>query len=293
VLSLRLATPADRADAIGRSLRDLDGVHRLVRMPSDANQSEVVFHADLEPAAADHVIQILRDARVGQENYVITREDVVAPTPLEAPAGGLHAVAWVELIGQARANSWLVGRYFALMGVAGVIAALGVITDNSILIVGAMAVSPDLLPICATCVGIVGGRPRLVARASLTLVAGLAFAVVVATALAAILNATDVLDTPFELTDSGLGSLASTDYSTVLIALAAGVAGILAFETRASAAVGVAISVTTIPAAGYLGVSVGADGGDGALGALLVLAVNVVLLVISGTLTLGIQERRN
>jgi Domain of unknown function (DUF389) len=43
-----------------------------------------------------------------------------------------------------------------------------------------------------------------------------------------------------------------------LIALAAGVAAILFFETRASAAVGVAISVTTIPASAYLGVAIGA-----------------------------------
>jgi len=69
-----------------------------------------------------------------------------------------------------------------------------------------------------------------------------------------------------------LNTLAKTDYSTVLIALAAGVAAILSFETRASAAVGVAISVTTIPASAYLGVAIGGGGTDSALGALLVAA---------------------
>ena len=34
----------------------------------------------------------------------------------------------------------------------------------------------------------------------------------------------------------------------------------LSFETRASAAVGVAISVTTMPASAYLGVAIGAGG---------------------------------
>jgi hypothetical protein len=56
-------------------------------------------------------------------------------------------------MGQAGANSRPLARYLALINVAGVIAALGVIESSSILIVGAMAVSPDLLPICATCVG--------------------------------------------------------------------------------------------------------------------------------------------
>ena len=54
-----------------------------------------------------------------------------------------------------------------------------------------------------------------------------------------------------------LGSLTSVNDEIDRGALAAGVAGMLALETRASSAVGVAISVTTIPAAAYLGVAVG------------------------------------
>lgn len=76
----------------------------------------------------------------------------------------------------------------------------------------------------------------------------------------------------------------------MLIALAAGVAAMLAFETRTSAAVGVAISVTTMPASAYLGVAIGAGGAGEALGALLVLAINVVLLILSGSLTLLLQR---
>ena len=56
----------------------------------------------------------------------------------------------------------------------------------------------------------------------------------------------------------------------------------LSFETGASAAVGVAISVTTIPASAYLGVAIGGGGIDEALGALVVLIVNVGLLIFAG-----------
>ena len=84
--------------------------------------------------------------------------------------------------------------------------------------------------------------------------------------------------------------LATTDYSTVLIALVAGVAAMLSFETRASAAVGVAISVTTIPASAYSGVAVGTGEARSAEGALLVLAVNVCLLIVSGSATLAVQR---
>jgi hypothetical protein len=74
-----------------------------------------------------------------------------------------------------------------------------------------------------------------------------------------------------------------------LIALAAGVAAMLSFETRAAAAVGVAISVTTIPASALLGVAVGLGDFDKAGGAALVLAVNVTLLIVSGSATLAVQ----
>ena len=76
----------------------------------------------------------------------------------------------------------------------------------------------------------------------------------------------------------------------MLIALAAGVAAMLAFETRTSAAVGVAISVTTMPASAYLGVAIGGGGSEEAAGAVVVLLVNVALLITSGTATLLIQR---
>ena len=53
------------------------------------------------------------------------------------------------------------------------IASYGVTERNVILIVGAMAVSPDLLPITAIGVGVVGRSPRLVGEAFVTLVLGL------------------------------------------------------------------------------------------------------------------------
>ena len=86
------------------------------------------------------------------------------------------SLVWADVLGQAWLNARPVARYLALMVVAGVIASYGVIETNTILIVGAMAVSPDLLPITAIGVGILGRRGRLVAEASLTLIVGLAVA---------------------------------------------------------------------------------------------------------------------
>jgi hypothetical protein len=99
----------------------------------------------------------------------------------------------------------------------------------------------------------------------------------------------DILSSDFQVNEGGLHGLAHIDYSTVLVPLAAGVAAMLSFETRAASAVGVAISVTTIPASALFGVSLGLGEVSVSWEAAGVLGVNIVLLLLSGTLTLAFQ----
>ena len=95
-----------------------------------------------------------------------------------------------------------------------------------------------------------------------------------------------------DIQEGVIGALATVNVATVGVALAAGVAGMLAFETRASFVVGVAISVTTIPAAAYIGVAAGLGQWRGSLGALTVLLVNLAMLLLAGTATLAVQALR-
>ena len=292
MLRLRSSIHHSRAEEFGSLLRELDGVRRVVQQADEAAGHEAyVFVADVEPAAADRLVEAIGELGIEAEDYVLTRIEVVAPQHRHhLGEGGVDGYAWVEVIGQARANSRPLARYLALINVAAVIAALGVITSSSILNVGAMAVSPDLLPICATCVGLVARRHDLARRAFVTLTLGLGLVVATAAVLSFLLKLTGLLPDGFEVEQSSLTTLATTDYSTVLIALAAGIAAMLSFETKASTAVGVAISVTTIPASAYLGVAIGGGGIEHALGAALVLLINVSLLIVSGTLTLLAQR---
>ena len=131
-----------------------------------------------------------------------------------------------------------------------------------------MAVSPDTLPVAATCVGLVTRRRHLAGRAFMTLLIGLAGTCIAAGVLTVGLDLFDGLPSGFAVTDSALSGLTTVNSATIGVALAAGIAGMLAFETRAGAAVGVAISVTTIPAAAYLGVAAGVGELDKAWGAL-------------------------
>ena len=163
MLRLRLAIEENRANDLATALEGTGGVHQIVSMSREPTGAGVVLEADLLPAVADQVMGLIREWEIADGSYLITRQEVIAPTPVHGPITSGNEFAWIEVIGEARANARLLGRYLALMSVAGVLGALGVITDNPILVVGAMAVSPDLLPICAACVGIVARRARLAA----------------------------------------------------------------------------------------------------------------------------------
>jgi uncharacterized hydrophobic protein (TIGR00271 family) len=290
VLRLRISVSEEAKPKVIEGLRRIDGVHR-VTADIDELDSDWIIDADLSPSAADLVLARLIALRVPDPDYVMVRQEVIAPkrepgTSIESDKG----FAWAEVLGQARENSRPIARYVVLMAVAGCIAAMGVLTDNAILIVGAMAVSPDLLPICATCVALVGRRGGLAGRAFGTLLIGMGIVMLVAAILAFLLQAVNILDGNPEDYLGGLGGLVRADYSTVIIALAAGVAAILSFETRAAAAVGVAISVTTVPASAYFGVAVGLGAVPQSDFALVTLGLYVSLLIVAGTITLAIQR---
>jgi Domain of unknown function (DUF389) len=152
-------------------------------------------------------------------------------------------------------------------------------------------VSPDLLPVTAACAAFAARRWGLAAKALLTLVVGLGVAGASAALLTAGLDAIGDLPDGFEVGEAALAGLTTINSSTIGVALAAGVAGMLAVETRASAAVGVGISITTIPAAAYLGVAGGEGEMTKVLGALAVLGANVAMLLVGGVSTLLVQRR--
>jgi len=277
-------TPA--MTAVAERLVEIDGASRVRIEPALGDGRSVVL-AHVSHDSADQILAELRALSVAPADMTLMR--------VEELGGGLagaedSSLIWADVLGLAGSNSRLIGRYLAFMSVAGVIACYGVVDTNAILIVGAMAVSPDLLPITATAVGLVGRSLRLAGKALLTLTVGMAVASVFAALFAYAQNQLSLLPAGFNINETVLRSLSTVNDETIAVAFVAGVAGMLAFETRASSGVGVAISVTTIPAAAYLGVAAGLGEGSKALGALAVLATNVVMMVAAAAITLSLQR---
>jgi uncharacterized hydrophobic protein (TIGR00271 family) len=275
-----MAKVAARLDKLGDVSR--------VRVVDATRSGHAVLTATIRPRAVDTTLDEVRRLGVPDTAMTLTRVEVVGSLVTGTAAPSL---VWTDVLGTAWLNARPIARYLAFMAAAGVIGAYGVIDNNSILIVGAMAVSPDLLPITAVGVGIVARQAALAGWALLTLAVGLGVAAFAAAAAAFLQDRFDVLPSDFDIDVSGvLGGLTTVSNETITVALVAGVAGMLALETRASAGVGVAISVTTIPAAAYLGVAAGVGELDDARGALGVLAANVSMMVIGAVGTLALQS---
>jgi uncharacterized hydrophobic protein (TIGR00271 family) len=288
VIALELFGKSPEMARVAELLEGAEGISR-VRLVTAVREGHAVVSAAVAPRSVDSLLQQLRGLGVPESGVTMSRVDIVG----RAASGQVEtSLVWEDVLGMAWLYSKPIARYLAFMAVAGVIAAYGVVDSNVILIVGAMAISPDLLPITATAVGVVGRRGGLAGRAFATLVLGLGGAAGAAGVATFAQNRLDLLPASFDLQEVGvLGSLTSVNDETIVVALVAGVAGMLALETRAASGVGVAISVTTIPAAAYLGVAAGLGEVDKAGGALGVLITNVAMLVLGASVTLALQRR--
>jgi len=286
MLQLRVFGESSAVGEIAKRLGDMPGA-RHVNVVSGVREGSALVTADVGASVADGALQMVRAAGIPAADISLLRLDAIGPS-----AGADEPVThvWADLLGQARVNARTTVLYLVYMAVAGVIGAFGVIDEDQILIVGAMAVAPDLLPITAACTGLVLGRGRLFGRGLAAMALGLATACIFAAAVTGFLDLFDLLPAEFKVHEVGLASQQHIEAETIMVALAAGVAGMLAVETRASMAVGVAISVTTIPAAAFLGVAVGVGELSKSLSALGVLATNVAMMVVGGSAALAIQR---
>jgi len=286
VIRLEVFGESEAMGALARLLEKDDDISRT-RVAQATRSGYAVVAAVVHPRAVDELLGRLRQLEVPDTDVTLTREEVLGRPSEE---GSDASLVWEDVVGVAARNARPIARYLAFMLVAGVIAAYGVIEYNGILIVGAMAISPDLLPITAIAVGLVDRRSQLAGRAFVTLIVGMAFTSAAAAASGFVQDHLGLIPSGFNIDSTVLGSLTDVNNETIVVALAAGVAGMLALETRASSGVGVAVSVTTIPAAAYLGVALGLGETGQALGALEVLGVNVAMLVVSASATLVLQQ---
>lgn len=298
MLHFRVVCPHGAAGELSASLLANPAVHNLVVWPNAAQRpAGDLLQFDVAREAANDVIALLRAEqldRVGSiaiERVDTALSDVAASAERDAPGDPSEAVIWEEVEARVRDESSLSVSFVALLTIAVAIAAVGILTDSAVLIVGAMVVGPEYGALASIAMGLHKRRPQRVRRGLRALL--VAFPVAIAFSFALTLAIEAVGETPRAYLD---GRRAVTDFIShpdtfsVIVAVLAAIAGTLALtEAKSGALIGVLVSVTTVPAAANIGVALAHGRGGEALGALAQLVLNLAAIIVIGAATLRVR----
>lgn len=179
-----------------------------------------------------------------------------------------------------------VSRTFVAMTVlSAVVAAVGLMRDDVAVIIGAMVLAPLLGPNVAMGLATTLGDTQLWRRALYTNVVGIASAFLFSVLVGAIFSLDPEIPAIAARTRVGVGD--------ILLALAAGAAGTLAFTRGLSGAViGVMVAVALVPPLVTSGILLGDGHAWLALRALVLTGANVVCINLAGIVTFLIQGVR-
>ena len=130
-----------------------------------------------------------------------------------------------------RTESVLSWAYVGFLTLATLIAGAGRLLDQPILIIGAMVVGPEFSPVAAICLALARPRPAILPRALTTLFGGFAIAVVVSVPFWLLADAAGIASRADALHGPQTDFIVQPDIWSFLIALLAGVAGVLALTT--------------------------------------------------------------
>ena len=295
MLHLRIITPPDLTDMVLRELTEDPGVtHITADLGAAAEPPGDVISCDVVRASANPLIRRLRAAGVGERGGITMTEPeaVISSSADRAQARvvtpEIDTIVWEEVSARTSDDSAFSVSFGALMVLAGIIAATAILTNNPVLIVGAMIVSPDYGPMAALSVGLVNRARGRAWESCLALALGFPMAAVAAFLFTLAARGLDRIPEPYvdgqrPLTDLLIGA----NLGAFIVAFAAGAAGMIALgRAKSGAVVGVLVSITTIPAASNVGVALAMANPSEATQSLLILLVNLAGLLAAGVLTL-------
>jgi uncharacterized hydrophobic protein (TIGR00271 family) len=316
MLRVRVVSPPGSTDQLVEGLAADPGVRNLIVVRGAARRPDgdsVQF--DLVARFANPVLAQVR-AKIGRlGSVVIETMDGAASGPEDEEGAGDPQLTGIpqarkdqrpgreKLLGEVppvwemvesriRAGGVYPPSFYALLVIAGLIGAVGILTNSQILIVAAMVVGPEYDAIMATALGIDKRERREIRRGLAALAAGFALAVVTTLIFGLLIRWSG--ETP-GLYDKGVRPVSdlinSPNVFSVIVAVLAGIVGVVSLtESRANALIGVFISVTTIPAASDMGLSAAYGSWAEARGSTFQLLLNVVLLIAVGALGLRLQR---
>jgi uncharacterized hydrophobic protein (TIGR00271 family) len=299
VIHLRVVSPPDITKMLMPALRTEPAVMNLtLHSAAASNPDGDAVHFDLLNDAANDVIGHLRDLGLEQRGSIVienvdTSISTLADRITARRGPSLRfAPVWAEVEARLTTEGIFPPSWYSLLVIAGLIGAIGILTNSEILIVGAMVVGPEYGAILALAFGVTRRDFSRVWSSTAALGIGFALAVVGALLLSVVVRWAGIAPSPYTLGIRPVSALIDTpNWFSFIVAALAGVVGVISLtEARSSTIIGVFISVTTIPAASDIGVSAAFGSWSEAWGSFLQLLLNISVLTAVAILGLPAQR---
>lgn len=296
---VRLVSVPDRTSELVEALAADAGVSNLIVLSGAARgPASDAIQFDVRPRSANSVFRHLQ-AFQHDHGGTVAVDYVDATLGESAPPASEHflvqrdiAPVWEVVEARIRSDAVYAPSFYILLAIAGLIGAVGILTNSQILIVGAMVVGPEYNAIMGVALGIDQRAKRSVIRGLLALLAGFSAAMIVTLLFALAIRWSGHTPKLYLLGVRPVSSLIDNpNLFSIVVAVLAGIVGVVSLtEARASALIGVFISVTTIPAAADIALSVGYGSWSEARGSAFQLLLNVTVLIAIGALGLRAQR---
>lgn len=299
MVRLELFVPIGLHDAIVSDLCIQPGVVDVNTSGGEsADGKRRIVTATVARESLDSVIDRLKDRGIDEDGSIYTSPHALVLSARakkasdDAPGASADSVVWEELAARTSDETELNGTYFVYITVATLLAAIAILTDSLVTLVGAMVVGPEFGPLTAIALGIVARRWDFVRRGAIALVVGFAAAMLITGLLVRLGVFTEVVRSyDFKVEHPMTDYIYEPGPLSFIVALLAGIVGLLSFSSNKSTAlVGAFVSATTIPAAGYVAVASVFGAWSTAAGSALQLVLNLGGIVLAGVLVMYLRR---
>ncbi len=292
---LEIVTPTEKAPQVESALDEFSFHHLWCTERSD---ELVIWRALVDAERVEPVLDRLenRFGHLSAFRVIMQAVEAVVPAPSEngeddaeglnnkgeVAQGKAFRISRSELYEDIAAESAFDIRFVVMVTLATVVVTVGLIQDSSVIVLAAMVIAPLLGPNMALALGTTLGDTSMIRRSAKAASAGFALALVLAIGYG----------TVGYLPDEGGEIIARTGFgaSDLVLSLAAGVAGTLAYSTGApSSLIGVMVAVALLPPTVVAGLMLGRGEWESGLGALMLVVSNVICVHLAAVGTFVIQ----
>ncbi|WP_436902649.1 TIGR00341 family protein [Halovenus halobia] len=291
---VQITIPSGKRETLLSTLDD-EGVDYVVSDETSGREYSGVVHIPLPTNAVEPVLESLRAAGLDDSSYTVVMEaNTVVSRQFDqleekyAEEKDEDQIARDELVAAADSLAPSTRTYIIMTVVSALIATAGLLLDSPAVVVGSMVIAPLVGPAMAASVGTVVDDREMFARGVRLQIVGLLLAIGTAFVFAFAVREINLIPPLADVTAiPEVRERVAPDFLSLIIAIGAGIAGIVSLMTGVSAAlVGVMISVALIPPAATVGIGLAWGQPMVSLSSVVLVLVNVLSINLSALVVL-------